>query len=116
MPLEDQSRKPARLSGMIFVSSSSTLTSISSPSKPLMTTSLSFVGSIHGVFMVTVLSCGMSKNAGTMNTTVHTPANLHESPRFFSTQRDVDELRELFERDVDNHRRRSFRYDLSHLS
>src|SRR6516225_4497229 len=38
VPLEDQSRKPAVLSGTILVSSCSTLTSISSPSNPLMTT------------------------------------------------------------------------------
>src|SRR5215470_17132126 len=42
---------------MILTSSCSTVTSISSPSNPLMTTSSAFDGSIHGVFMVLVLSC-----------------------------------------------------------
>src|SRR5262245_16036811 len=42
---------------MILTSSCSTLTSISSPSNPLMTTSSASDGSIHGVFMVLVLSC-----------------------------------------------------------
>jgi len=54
---EGQSRNPARLSGTILTSSSSTLTSMSSPSNPLMTTSSASDGSIHGVFMVLVLSC-----------------------------------------------------------
>ena len=56
--LEDQSRKPAVLSGMILVSSCSTLTSISSPSNPLIATSSAFDCSIHGVFMILVLSSG----------------------------------------------------------
>jgi len=56
VPLEDQSRKPAVLSGTILVSSCSTLTSISSPSNPLMTTSSASDCSIHGVFMVVILS------------------------------------------------------------